>query len=499
MKLWKANYDWAKRPFLWLSLLYLLALLAILRANYYYVDDLGRALMGLRGWLDWSRYVTLGLSVLVQPTVHLTDISPIPQLLAAILMALSGLLVIYTFTGKKEISWPFLAAALPMGLSPWFLACFTYKFDAPYMAVSVLVSVLPFLWWERDEKKFYIASFLCLLAMTMTYQAASGIFVMETVFLAFLSWIRGGNGKSIFLWILRAAMIYVVSLLTFKLFFLRPPIETYISIDVVSPALLPQTFVQNASAYLSIVWQDLNPVTRLFSAATVLFWLLHVRRATKQNRLLTLLAALAFLTVTAVLSYGVYLAFEKPFLSARGLLGMGVWLSFLLISLVAMTEKKGAARWLVLLMAWQLIAGAAAYGNALAEQKRYTDFRVQMVVQDLNTLRLTEDNAIRYHILGDIGKAPLVRNTEEEYPAVKRLIYPTFANGGTWFQFYFYFYHDLALHAEAEGDPLAYTHLPVAVENRYHRIQSDGKDVLISLKASSYESMEIKEWERGNG
>ncbi len=497
MKLWSEEpsasaemgneiYNWIKKPFLWLSLLYAIALLSLLRANYYYVDDLGRALLGIHGWLDWSRYVTEWLSFLVQPTAMLTDVSPLPQLLAVALMALAGLLVIFSFTGRKEISWPLLLAALPMGLSPWFLECFSYKFDAPYMALSVLASVVPFLWWKKDEKKFYLASFLCLLVMTMTYQAAAGIFVIETLFLAFHSWMGGEKGKEIFLWMLRAAIIYVVALLIFKMFFLRPPSEDYISIDVVPLAAMPATFWQNAMTYLMMAWQDLNWVAQVFWSTTFLFWLLHVRKATKRNRLLTLLVALLCVSVTAVLSYGPYLVFEKPFLFPRGLLGMGVWFSFLAISLLSMAGGRGAAKWLLLLVAWQLMTGAAAYGNALADQKRYTDFRVQLVVQDLNELHLTEDNDIQYHILGDIGKSPLVRNVEHEYPAAKRLVYPTFSGQDTWTMFYFYFYHDLALHAEKEGDPKAYTHLPVVLENRYHRIQSDGKDVLISLKPSNY-------------
>lgn len=496
MKLWSeasasadienGKHDWMKKPFLLLCLLYIGALLALLRANYYYVDDLGRALLGIHGWLDWSRYVTEWLSFLVQPTANLTDVSPLPQLLAVAFMSLAGLLVIYTFTGRKEISWFLLPAALPMGLSPWFLECFSYKFDAPYMALAVLASVVPFLWWKKDEKKFYLAAFLCLLVMTMTYQAAAGIFVIETLFLAFHSWMGGEKGKLIFLWMLRAALIYVVALLVFKVFFLRPPSENYISIDVVPLAVMPVTFLGNAKAYLMMAGQDLNWVAQVLAATVFLFWLLHVRKTTKRNRLLTLLLALLCISTTAVLSYGPYLVFEKPFLFPRGLLGLGVWFSFMAISLLSMAGGKGAAKWLLLLVAWQLMAGAAAYGNALADQKRYTDFRVQLAVQDLNGLHLTEDNDIQYHILGDIGKSPLVRNVEHEYPAVKRLVYPTFSGKDTWTMFYFYFYHDLALHAEKEGDPKAYTHLPLLLENRYHRIQSDGKDVLIVLRPSSY-------------
>ncbi len=502
MKLWngepsasveitKGKYDWMKKPFLWLCFLYVVALLALLRADYSYVDDLGRALIGYRGWMDWSRYMTTALSFFVQPTPKLTDMSPLPQLLAVGIMSLAGLVVIYTLTGRKEIRWPFLLAALPMGLSPWFLECFSYKFDAPYMAVAVISSILPFLWWEKDEKKFYIASFLCLLAMITSYQAAAGIFVIAALFHAFFSWLRGGSGKSILLWLIRAALIYAAALLTFKVFLMQPPAEDYFSIELAPLADMPRVIWQTAGEYLRTVWQDLNWVMQGSAAAVVLFWLLHIRRATKRNRLLTLLLAVIFLLVTAVLSYGPYLMFDKVYPYPRGLFGMGLWFSFLMISLLSTTDGKGPMKWLTVLVAWQLIALAAAYGNALAVQKQYIDFRIQLLVQDLNTLHLTDDEKIRYHILGSIGHAPSVRNTETEYPVVKRLITPSnFSGANALTVFYFYFYHDLALNGEKmkadEGKD--YLYLPVVLENRYHRIQADGEDVLIVLHESRWYS-----------
>ncbi len=487
----KETYAWMKKPFLWLSLLYVLALLALLRANYYYVDDQGRAILGYHGWQDWSRHVTQVLSFFVSLTPKLTDISPLTQILAVGIMSLAGLLVIYCLTGKKEISWSLLLGALPMGLSPWFLECFTYKFDSPYMALSVFVSVLPFLWWEKDEKKFYIVSFLCLLVMTMTYQAASGIFVIETLFLSFFSWIRGGKGKPIFIWMIRAALVYVAALLTFKVFLLQPPIENYASTEVAPVFNLPHIFLRNTEVYLQTAWQDLNLVAQILMAIVVLFWLRYVRKVTKRNWLGSLLTALLLLLATVILSYGAYLVLEKLFLFPRGSFGLGIWFSFVLISLLSMADGKGASKWLALLVAWQLMGGAAAYGNALAEQKRYTDFRVQLVVQDLNTLHLTDDKEIRYHILGDIGKAPLVCSVEREYPAVKRLVASTFAGDDIWRMFYFHFYHDLVSHADMRSAAKTYMNLPAVLENGYHKIQTDGRDVLIVLKPSEVFALKI--------
>lgn len=503
MKLWNGTssgsleseirkYDWAKKPFLWLCFWYVVALLAIFRANYYFVDDLGRALMGYHGWLDWSRYVTQGLSFLIHPTPHLTDISPLPQLLAVALMSLAGLLVIYTFTEKKEISWPLLVGALPMGLSPWFLECFSYRFDAPYMALSVLASVLPFVWWHRDRKKFLLISFVCLLVMTMTYQAASGIFVIETLFLSFRDWNRGGKVKEVFSQMLVAAVVYVAVLLLYKTFLFRAPLEEYVLTDVASVSSLPEIFVSNMMTYLQFAWTDLSLTERLWAAAMVLLFAMHAPRAGRRNWIAALLLGLVLLAVTLVLSYGSYLVLEKPLTTPRAMYGMGIWFCFVLMSLLSTADKKGPARWMALLMVWQLMAGAAAYGNALFAQQRYTDFRVQLLAQDLNTLGLTKDDRIQYHLLGTIGHAPMVRNVENEYPVVKRLVeLNVFSDKDTWTRFYFYFYHDLGIHIRDRGNtwiykPEMYSDLPVVLENQYHRIRANEDDVLIELKASAF-------------
>ncbi len=56
-----------KKQFLILLSVYLLAFSAIIRANYSYVDDMGRAYAGYHGWLDWSRWTTEILATFWKP------------------------------------------------------------------------------------------------------------------------------------------------------------------------------------------------------------------------------------------------------------------------------------------------------------------------------------------------------------------------------------------------------------------------------------------------
>ena len=74
MEKWKQDWGWMEKPVLLLFSAYGLALLALIRANYTYADDLSRSIIGYHGWWDWSRYVTEVLSCLVHMEPRVLDI-----------------------------------------------------------------------------------------------------------------------------------------------------------------------------------------------------------------------------------------------------------------------------------------------------------------------------------------------------------------------------------------------------------------------------------------
>ncbi len=124
------------------SAIYLLGISAILRANFNYMDDMGRACFGYGAWY-FSRPLSNILALFLHADDYLTDISPLPQILAAVLMAAASVVVLYAVTGKKRFTlWEYVSV-LPLGLSPYFLQCLSFKYDAPYMAISVLAAVAP--------------------------------------------------------------------------------------------------------------------------------------------------------------------------------------------------------------------------------------------------------------------------------------------------------------------------------------------------------------------
>jgi hypothetical protein len=200
--------------------LYVLGITSIIRTNFLYLDDLGRAIVGNRGWGHFSRYITDFLAIFIHADIHITDISPLPQLLAAFFMATASVFLVYVFCGNR-IPKLALAASIPVGLSPYFLECFSFKFDAPYMALSVLASIIPFVFMEK-RLVFVVCSVICLLIMCMTYQASSGIYILVVIFLCFKNWnYKLKTNKETLQFLSVSAATYCGTMIVFRLFLMR--------------------------------------------------------------------------------------------------------------------------------------------------------------------------------------------------------------------------------------------------------------------------------------
>ena len=145
------------KPLLILFGIYFLGILTIIRANFLYRDDIWRAVESIFWqWFGWSRYVSVFSSFIVHADINLTDISPLPQLIAIFILSVSSLILVYVI-GKKKITIVRLLASIPLGLSPFILENLSYKFDPPYNALSILACIVPFLFIARKKAFLFVS------------------------------------------------------------------------------------------------------------------------------------------------------------------------------------------------------------------------------------------------------------------------------------------------------------------------------------------------------
>lgn len=488
-----------------LSALFLLGYSAIIRADFLYMDDMGRAYSGTMDW-TFGRVLNNVLSYLMSFSTELNDVSPLTQILAALLLALSAVVLIFEVYPKERCTIADLAAGSILALNPYFLECISYKFDAPYMAFSIFASILPTAF--RKKKWYPAVAFLGVLGMCCTYQASSGIFPMVVIAYTIGCIARNeGTKKERGSFFLISALCWLAALGFYKLvimnLFYREP--SYVSASLPSlPELLP-TYLDHMGQYLSLVRSDFRVQWLLFAALIVLFYLLFqigstVKTGTslsagqKAGRILLILAGTGLMTV---LMFGIYPFLSKPIFACRAMYGFCVLLCLLALGTTeSLPDRKilvRAGRALAVLsvccLSWCFFSFAFTYGNALDQQKSYIETRMQMVTDDLvaNNI-IPEDQEVNLTMEGSLGYSPVVERISEHFPILEGRLVPGMFTDSTWGFGNYMDYYPLPNVRYEGADSFPSGDLPLVRDTSLYKVCSDGTSIRVIWKEATSEN-----------
>lgn len=421
---WKNIFDW--KVFLSLMLIYFLATSAIIQANFNYVDDMGRVAEGYSAW-GFSRHISNFLAQLVHTGKYLTDISPLPQLLSILILALSSEIVIGVISEEGIRSKWAIISVLPLGLSPYYLECISYKFDSPYMALSVFVSIFPIILYESGSFIYFLNVFLGTLIMCMTYQASSGIFPMLVILLSLKAWNQRIEIKRVVKFIVNSAIGYLTGMIIFKVFIMKSE-QRYVS-NAIAPL---KEIVKHLLYYYQYVKNDFKEEWLLLIGVVLILFIYVFVRDSAQNKFLAFMITVAALALMAVLAFGLYPVLAQPLYASRGMYGFGAFIAFIGVAVVT-GKKMHVARAASMALSWCFVVFAFTYGNALDVQKEYTDFRIKTVITDLNSLEVFSTDTVKtVQISGSIGQSPILRNMPQDYQMLNRLVPITFRQDWMW-------------------------------------------------------------------
>ncbi|MDR2963303.1 MAG: glucosyltransferase domain-containing protein [Bacteroidales bacterium] len=461
------------RSVLFLSIVYAVAFIALFRADYTYLDDIERSVMsiGLRG--DFSRHISQFLSYFIHATVdeRLTDISPLSQIISCILLATAGFMVVKIMCGKPTLY--LLLATLPIGLSPNFLGCMSFKFDAPYMALSVLASVFPFLFMHRNHWLFLGISVISLLIMLMTYQASSGIFIMIVLYFFFRTILSKSDSiKNAFRFIGISCASFIAALILFRLFFLQI-IDSYASTNIELNFSIFTVFGSNWTMYWQLIRKDWNVLWQIIALVIVVIFYIKTIIHSKQNKIVAFFVTTLFLILLALSVFGVYPLLAEPSFVPRAMYGIGILLAILSVDICFSLKKIYSFP--VVLLVWCFFVFSFAYGNCLADQKRYKEFRAQILMHDIaQIIPTTQIHKIIIH--NGIGFSSVVQNVAHNNPIVKRLIKPSLSRN------YLAYYHNFPQLEQNEKAVSNEKEIPVVLDSFYHTIQLNDEYIVITLK-----------------
>ncbi len=483
----KNKYSYLVKPFFIFLIIYFIAMYPIFRANFNYIDDIGRVNFGYKGWEYFSRFTSEYLSSFVHSSDYLTDISPLPQILAILIISLSSVILIHLFKkDKKKIGMMYILSVIPLGLCPYFLECLSYKFDSIYMALSILVSVFPFLLYDKTNSKkimFCIVNVIGTIIMCTSYQASSGIVPLITLFLSYKYWNNKENKEAIHLLCL-SLLSYILGLLIFKLFIMIP-VSTYVSNSIFPIEELIPRFFSNLKNYYNNVLNDFREVWLvLISGIIFCYYVLNIKYS-KHNKIVSSIVLFLLVILCGCLAFGIYPMLKKPLFAPRAMYGIGILISLLAINAINI-EKGYISKILVICLTWCFFTFAFTYGNALSEQKRYIDFRVQSVVNDLNHMEVMNTDSIKYIMFkGSAGSAPMIENMPSDYRTIiKRLIPQSFGDSWNWDLDYFTNYFKIknirVIYKENSKVP---ENLQIFTDTMYYTIETNNENyILVTLK-----------------
>ncbi len=434
------------RWFAALFLLYAFGIFSILRANRLYLDDLGRALYGYADWSAAVRPLTDFLAWLFYLGPVTVDASPLTQLMAAAILALTSLLLITAVRAKP--SWGALLCTVPVGLSPYGLENLSYRFDAPWMALALALAVLPFCLrgglLTRLPWRFLLAASLCLFASACLYQPALGAYLAVS---AYAILIDLSSRRPLALVLRRALRFIAPFCLGIGVYSLQASFwladssqqdyAAYVSQHYALPPLadMPGVVASNIAQYISLLAGDWsgNGIGFALALVTALFTLLLLARCVRAircggslpggaGRLVLLLLILACFLLTP---FGIQYVLPAPVWAPRTFHAFGVMAALMLLFLrAAMAGRVRARRALCLLrtiFVVQLFIFAQVYGNLLDAQGQWELSHMSLLASDLNRF-IRETGSSRVDFAGSVGLSPLVRTPARKYPLLQRLV-----------------------------------------------------------------------------
>jgi hypothetical protein len=475
--------------FLMILSVYFAAIFTIIRANSYYNDDIDRSLKGYRGWAVWGRYMADFLSSIVHMNLRLNDISPLPQIVSISFMAAATLIFLRSLSEQK-ITFPLVIAALPIGLSPYFMENYSYKYDSPYMALSVLFSVIPFLFY-KENAVYIITSFLCLLGMCISYQSSSGIYIIIVALITYRMLIeKKVLVKTILKFVINSIISYSLALIFFKkLLYVTIKLEETGRTSAFPFSNFFNGIVLNGKKYINIVLNDFGiGIIIICCFLSMLLFVIISIIYSKRNKILTFLFSLFFIVFTFILSYGAYLALQEPLWSPRAFTGFGFFITTIVFLNVSFSFKhkkmKYAVTMLSLILIYNFLLFDISYGNALAEQTEYQNFRTTLLIEDINRQLDSGIETPIVYMENNIGFSPVIDNISNTYPLMKRIINILPSGGNEWGHLplrQMNFLH-ITEYDTPSYNPDSLRLLPILVDNSYHTIYGEGRIFFIILK-----------------
>jgi hypothetical protein len=433
-----------RKQFLFRSIIYftiyLLFVLPVMRANYFYVDDLGRALSGYLRWNTVGRpFASIFMEIFDFNRWAVDDLAPLPQLVAISFLAVASAWTSMCFrirSGFGLLSVAFIAC------NPFFLENLSYRYDSVTMSVAVMLAMLPLaLAAILEGMLLYISIIISLVLCLNFYQPAINVFIVLACFTGLLDLRRYDLARSLQNLLLNFASL-VASMIIYKLELAFIGLEPYASEhDKLIHIDHLQAAFHNVSHWLAFLTKNLlhTHQTQLLVLGMifgVLLYLLNFIRAKFRTRTFAVSAILAILLIGGMLGgiLGPILLLQNPVYAPRVLIGFGALSACLLSLIVLQFQHNHVGRYIsstiLSIIFFANLTISYAYGNMLIAQGAMHAAIARSIVN--NAYKYSNQNSSYLVITGVAPRAYNVERETNELPILDTLLPTPLKNFWTW-------------------------------------------------------------------
>lgn len=410
-----------------LSVIYVLPLVI---ADYDYLDDYRRNLYGY-GWQHDGRFIATLLSQIWSLNSLNFSIFPFSTILSALILGFTGYLLTYLFNIEKDktIKW----SSLLIVTMPTFLGNLVFKFDCLPMSLSLLVVVLPYLFYNY-RFKFFVASVVGIFLSLGLYQSgATCYFIVGSLFL--IQSLLAHNWRDFFIKILTFITSFLTALIgnmvivkTFKLP-VSNRIETIVGSEHFFHLLKANNHIFMQRLDLLFNSGNYQYIILFFIAVSTMGLIYHIYQ-NKENlvKILIMLPVLFILAVNIYLISSVNIILKETYWDLRTFCGLG----FLLLNVSYFQNYlKGKIVYLSRFATFLVVAFSfvlmAQFGRILTNQNQFQ----QAIVYNLSR-HFNDGSVKKVGFIGTLRISPKNEFVYKKFPLFTNLLSSPIGQFSAW-------------------------------------------------------------------
>jgi len=383
------------------------ALIPIISSNVYYMDDLYRVVLGIKGWSGDARpFAEIFYNVLTLQSDIMPDLFPAPLILAVVFLCFVFSMLSERFSNGRDILFAFCIC--PLILNPLFSSNLHFKYDSPFMVLSVAFALLSFCF------AFKRTVFAVLTVVEFLYVATKGDFRA-----AVLRLINRGVG-------------FIVGYLVYsKIIIPLTPVNKYF-LEYSSAVGLNKSGVlkvlDNFTSSFSIFSNSQSMGFEIFVFCIVAAYVLAISNLLISNHKSISPIALALSSVLAFFMFvllipGVMIFSEQPLFFARGYIGFGGFVSAMLIPLCWASVR--VLRYILVIPYVYMVGFVYAAHNAFKIENDHIEQTAMNIISDINNSGHDDVKYIR--VDGELKNSPGTEVIVTAYPLVKTILPKAFS------------------------------------------------------------------------